>query len=108
MAAASRARDADGMTQFGDTVDPEDIDRFAAHSAGWWDPEGSFRPLHRINPARIDFIGRLPIEHYFSGYGEVDISRCLGANEQRATLLGWGSISDGAGHIFELPLPPSQ
>src|SRR5438067_908058 len=58
LAAASRARDADGMTEFGDTVDPEDIDRFAAHSAGWWDPEGSFRPLHRINPARLDFIRR--------------------------------------------------
>src|SRR5438874_12086720 len=58
LAAASRARDADGMTEFGDTVDPEDIDRFAAQSAAWWDPEGSFRPLHRINPARLDFIRR--------------------------------------------------
>jgi 2-polyprenyl-6-hydroxyphenyl methylase/3-demethylubiquinone-9 3-methyltransferase len=46
------------MNEFGDTVDREDIDRFAAQSAGWWDPEGSFRPLHRINPARLDFIRR--------------------------------------------------
>src|SRR5437763_10463815 len=58
IAATSRARDADGMTEFGDTVDPDDIDRFTAHSAGWWDPEGSFRPLHRINPVRLDFIRR--------------------------------------------------
>jgi 2-polyprenyl-6-hydroxyphenyl methylase/3-demethylubiquinone-9 3-methyltransferase len=46
------------MDEFGDTVDREDIDRFAAQSAGWWDPEGSFRPLHRINPVRLDFIRR--------------------------------------------------
>jgi 2-polyprenyl-6-hydroxyphenyl methylase/3-demethylubiquinone-9 3-methyltransferase len=46
------------MDEFGGTVDRADIDRFAAQSAGWWDPEGSFRPLHRINPVRLDFIRR--------------------------------------------------
>ncbi len=46
------------MDAFGDTVDPADIDRFTAQSASWWDPEGSFRPLHRINPVRLDFIRR--------------------------------------------------
>jgi 2-polyprenyl-6-hydroxyphenyl methylase/3-demethylubiquinone-9 3-methyltransferase len=46
------------MAEDGDTVDREDINRFAAHSASWWDPRGSFRPLHRINPARIEFIRR--------------------------------------------------
>lgn len=38
------------------TVDPEEIARFAAQAAGWWDPTGSFRPLHRLNPARLDFM----------------------------------------------------
>src|SRR5258708_35558518 len=47
---------ASGMSDFGDTVDREDIDRFAAQSAAWRDPEGSFRPLHRINPTRLDFL----------------------------------------------------
>ena len=46
------------MDEFGYTVDRADIDRFAAQSASWWDSEGSFRPLHRINPARLDFIRR--------------------------------------------------
>src|SRR3982074_646542 len=54
--AAIRARNAGSMSEFGDTVDRNDIDRFAAQSAAWGDPEGSFRPLHRINPARLDFI----------------------------------------------------
>lgn len=52
------------MAEFGDTVDPEDIDRFAAQAADWWDPSGSFRPLHQINPARIDFIRRELIAHF--------------------------------------------
>ena len=46
------------MSEFGDTVDRQDIERFAAQGASWWDPEGSFRPLHQINPVRIDFIRR--------------------------------------------------
>src|SRR5262249_43554043 len=41
-----------------ETVTPEEIGRFAAQSAGWWDPEGSFRPLHRITPVRLQFVRR--------------------------------------------------
>jgi 2-polyprenyl-6-hydroxyphenyl methylase / 3-demethylubiquinone-9 3-methyltransferase len=52
------------MSEFGDTVDPCDVDRFAAQSAGWWDPHGSFRPLHQINPPRLDFIRRELCAHF--------------------------------------------
>jgi len=38
------------------TIDREEIARFAAQAASWWDPAGSFRPLHRLNPARLQFI----------------------------------------------------
>jgi 2-polyprenyl-6-hydroxyphenyl methylase / 3-demethylubiquinone-9 3-methyltransferase len=38
------------------TVDPAEVARFSAHAASWWDPAGSFRPLHRLNPARLGFI----------------------------------------------------
>jgi 2-polyprenyl-6-hydroxyphenyl methylase/3-demethylubiquinone-9 3-methyltransferase len=44
------------MKATGETIDADEIARFAAHSAGWWDSEGSFRPLHRLNPARLGFI----------------------------------------------------
>jgi 2-polyprenyl-6-hydroxyphenyl methylase / 3-demethylubiquinone-9 3-methyltransferase len=44
------------MKATGETIDPAEIARFSAHAAGWWDPAGSFRPLHRLNPARLDFI----------------------------------------------------
>jgi 2-polyprenyl-6-hydroxyphenyl methylase/3-demethylubiquinone-9 3-methyltransferase len=38
------------------TVDPQEIEHFAAQAQSWWDPEGSFRPLHRLNPTRLAFL----------------------------------------------------
>src|ERR1051326_7279249 len=52
------------MAEFGDTVDQADIDRFAAQGESWWDPSGSFRPLHQINPVRIDLIRRELLAHF--------------------------------------------
>ena len=46
------------------TVDPQDIDRFAAQGEAWWDSEGSFRALHRINPARLGFIRQHLLAHF--------------------------------------------
>jgi 2-polyprenyl-6-hydroxyphenyl methylase/3-demethylubiquinone-9 3-methyltransferase len=60
----SNRAEPDGMTEFGDTVDRQDIDRFAALAAGWWDPRGSFRPLHQINPVRLDFIRGELLAHF--------------------------------------------
>lgn len=39
-----------------DNVDTEEIRRFADQAAAWWDPDGAFRPLHKIGPARLEFI----------------------------------------------------
>lgn len=41
------------------------------------------------------------------GYGTPDIQKSLGCNAQRATLLGFGRLSDGEAHVYRLPLPPS-
>lgn len=35
---------------------PDEVARFAALSGRWWDEDGPFRPLHRINPARLTFV----------------------------------------------------
>ena len=37
-------------------VDPGEIAKFDALASRWWDPDGDFRPLHQINPLRLDFI----------------------------------------------------
>lgn len=41
------------------------------------------------------------------GYGLPQIDRVLDCTDQRATLLGYGELSDGEAHVFRLPLPPS-
>src|SRR5687767_4858435 len=37
-------------------VDPAEIAKFDAASPRWWDPDGEFRPLHDLNPARLDYV----------------------------------------------------
>jgi 2-polyprenyl-6-hydroxyphenyl methylase/3-demethylubiquinone-9 3-methyltransferase len=38
------------------TVDPAEIAKFEAMAAEWWDPNGKFKPLHMLNPCRLDYI----------------------------------------------------
>lgn len=38
------------------SVDAEEIARFAALAAKWWDDDGPMRPLHRLNPTRLAWI----------------------------------------------------
>ena len=39
-------------------VDPAELEKFSALAHRWWDPESEFRPLHEINPLRLDWIER--------------------------------------------------
>jgi 2-polyprenyl-6-hydroxyphenyl methylase/3-demethylubiquinone-9 3-methyltransferase len=38
------------------TVDPAEIAKFEAMAAEWWNPNGKFKPLHMLNPCRLDYI----------------------------------------------------
>jgi len=38
------------------TVDLAEIAKFQAMAAEWWDPNGKFKPLHMLNPCRLDYI----------------------------------------------------
>ncbi len=38
------------------TIDEREIDKFQAMAAEWWDPNGKFKPLHMLNPCRLDYI----------------------------------------------------
>jgi len=39
-------------------VDADEISRFEAIAAEWWDPNGRFKPLHQINPLRLAYIAQ--------------------------------------------------
>ena len=38
------------------TVDPTEVAKFEAMAAEWWNPNGKFKPLHLMNPCRLDYI----------------------------------------------------
>lgn len=44
------------MTDTAHNVDASEVAKFDALAARWWDPDGEFRPLHEINPLRLDWI----------------------------------------------------
>lgn len=37
-------------------ADPQELAKFGNLAHAWWDTEGDFRPLHQINPLRLDWI----------------------------------------------------
>lgn len=40
------------------SIDAAEVAKFQAMAADWWDPHGKFRPLHQMNPCRLDYITR--------------------------------------------------
>ncbi len=47
-----------GMTLHAN-ADPAELAKFSELAHRWWDPESEFRPLHRINPLRLDWIAQI-------------------------------------------------
>lgn len=37
-------------------VDPSEVEKFSKLAHRWWDPNSEFRPLHEINPLRLEWI----------------------------------------------------
>ena len=94
------------MHELGGTVDPAEIERFAAQGADWWNPTGSLRLLHQINPVRIDFIRRQMLAHFgrnplalrpFEGLTLLDIGCGGGLIAEPMTRLGCAVTGVDAG-----------
>ena len=47
------------MNIFTNNFDPAELAKFSALADRWWDPESEFRPLHAINPLRLEWINQL-------------------------------------------------
>ena len=86
-----------GMQASQTTVDPSEIAKFEAMAAEWWDPAGKFKPLHMLNPCRLDYItgqiagefGRdLSAQHPFEGLRILDIGCGGGLLSEPMARLG--------------------
>jgi 2-polyprenyl-6-hydroxyphenyl methylase / 3-demethylubiquinone-9 3-methyltransferase len=78
------------------TLDPAEVARFSAIAAEWWDPNGKFKPLHDLAPARIGYL-RDEIKRHFartgtdrplSGLSMIDVGCGGGLVAEPLTRLG--------------------
>lgn len=46
------------------TIDQDEVERFSAMAAEWWNPKGKFRPLHKFNPVRLTYIRNHVAAHF--------------------------------------------
>ena len=46
------------------TIDAAEVERFSRLAAEWWNPHGKFRPLHKFNPVRLEWIRNEIARHF--------------------------------------------
>ena len=46
------------------TLDPGEVERFSKMAPDWWNPDGKFKPLHAIGPARMTYLRDEICRHY--------------------------------------------
>jgi 2-polyprenyl-6-hydroxyphenyl methylase/3-demethylubiquinone-9 3-methyltransferase len=46
------------------SIDPDEVARFSALAAEWWDPKGKFGVLHKFNPVRLAYIREKLCAHF--------------------------------------------
>jgi 2-polyprenyl-6-hydroxyphenyl methylase/3-demethylubiquinone-9 3-methyltransferase len=90
-------------------ADPAELEKFSQLAHRWWDPHGEFRPLHDINPLRLDWIdGRANL----AGKRVLDVG-CGGgilaeAMAQRGAQVTGIDLSDKSLRVAELHLLQSK
>ena len=52
------------MPQTASSISPDEITRFSRHADDWWNPDGAFRPLHRLNPVRLAYLRDEACQHF--------------------------------------------
>ena len=48
----------------GQSIDAAEVEKFERMAAEWWDPHGKFKPLHQMNPVRLEYIARQVASHF--------------------------------------------
>jgi 2-polyprenyl-6-hydroxyphenyl methylase/3-demethylubiquinone-9 3-methyltransferase len=90
-------------------ADPAELEKFSALAHRWWDPESEFKPLHQINPLRLDWIDRVA---RLQGKSALDVG-CGGgilaeAMARRGARVRGIDLSDKALKVAQLHLLESR
>ncbi|MEA3195538.1 MAG: 2-polyprenyl-6-hydroxyphenyl methylase / 3-demethylubiquinone-9 3-methyltransferase [Betaproteobacteria bacterium] len=90
-------------------ADPVELEKFSRLAARWWDPQGEFRPLHDINPLRLEWIeGHAPLagkEVLDVGCGGGILAESMARSGARVTGI---DLSEKALQVAELHLLESK
>jgi 2-polyprenyl-6-hydroxyphenyl methylase/3-demethylubiquinone-9 3-methyltransferase len=82
----------------GSTIDAAEVERFGAIAPEWWNENGAFRPLHRLNPTRIEYVRDRLAAHFgrdiktrspFAGLTLLDIGCGGGLMSEPLARLGF-------------------
>ncbi len=55
------------------TINKKEIEKFTKMADEWWNPNGKFKPLHKFNPIRIEYIRDKSIKHFKIKYKETPL-----------------------------------
>jgi len=93
-------------------IDPEEVGKFEAMASEWWDPNGKFRPLHMMNPCRLDYVASQIAMEFgrdlndrapFDGLGMLDIGCGGGLLSEPMARLGAKVVgADAAGESIRV------
>ncbi|MGH8742266.1 MAG: bifunctional 2-polyprenyl-6-hydroxyphenol methylase/3-demethylubiquinol 3-O-methyltransferase UbiG [Burkholderiales bacterium] len=90
-------------------ADPAELEKFSSLAHRWWDPHGEFRPLHEINPLRLEWIER---HAQLAGKEVLDVGCGGGILAEAMARLGARvtgiDLSDKALRVAELHLLESK
>lgn len=78
------------MEKEGANVDLLELEKFSQLAHRWWDPNSEFKPLHEINPLRLDYIDRLA---HLAGKTVLDVG--CGGGILSESMAGRGAIVTG-------------
>ena len=90
-------------------VDPAELAKFSELAHRWWDPQSEFRPLHEINPLRLEWIDR---HAHLTGKRALDIGCGGGLLTEAMAQLGASvtgiDLADKALRVAQLHMLESQ
>jgi len=55
------------------TIDKDEVEKFSKIADEWWDKEGKFKPLHKFNPIRVNYIKNEIQKHFNQDFKNLEI-----------------------------------
>ena len=107
------------------SIDAREVEKFAALAGEWWNPDGKFAPLHKLNPPRLAFIRNTALRHFdrdakslapFSGLTLLDVGCGGGLVTEAMARMGFEvlgvdaaeeNIAAAAAHARDMTAPPA-